>query len=226
MSFDYEFDFLFGAEHGIEPVIDEWGQLSYDYDHASEGIGLLLEQFHSSPLLQTLVEVLMGQVQDCEGVAWQLLTERTLDYATGDQLEGLGLIVGEPRNGRDDDEYRVALRVRIAVNRSNGKPEEILNVLDLIFSGALDAQVREYYPASFTIDLHNPAVAPNTADVVVRFLRDAKPAGVGMNLGYSVVPQAETLVWGDYEGQSVIGGPLDDYEGADVDPGVCGGVIW
>jgi hypothetical protein len=211
VSFDYEFDFLFGAEHGIEPLVDTWGQLAYDYDHAGEGVGLLLEQFHSSPLLQTLlVAVLMGQVQDCEGVAWQLLTERSLDYAVGDQLDGLGLVVGEPRNGRDDDQYRVALRVRIAVNRSNGKPEELLNVLNLIFEGALEAHLTEFYPAAFTIDLHNPAVSPNTPDVLIRFLRDAKPAGVGMNLGYSVSPHDETLVWGDYEGQVVDGGPLDD----------------
>lgn len=225
MSFDYEFDYLFGVEHGIEPVVETWGQLAYNYEHANEGVDLLLEQFHNSPLLQTMVAVLMGQVQDAEGVAWQLLTERSLDYAVGNQLDGLGLIVGEPRNGRDDDQYRVALRVRIAVNKSNGKPEELLNILSLLF-GTVDAWLREYYPAAVAIELRNPAVSPNAPDALIRFLRSAKAAGVKLDLAYTQVSQAETLVYGDYEGQVVTGGPLDDYEGADVDAGVVAGVIW
>lgn len=226
MSFDEEFDFLFGGEHGIEPVVDAWGDLSYDYDHVNEGVALLLEQFTSSDNLQLLVAVLMGQVQDAEGVAWQLLTERCIDYAAGDQLDGLGAIVGETRDGRADEVYRTAVRVRVAVNRSNGRAEDLLNILSLAFGASVDTWLREYPPAAIVIDIRNPAVTPNTPGSLIRFLRDAKAGGVRLDLGYTEVAHAETLVWGDYEGQTVVGGPLADYEGQDVDAGACAGVIW
>lgn len=226
MSFDYDFDFLFGAEHGIEPVVETWGALLYDYEHANEGVALLLEQFTGSPLLRTFVACLMGLVQDGEGVAWQLLTERCIDYAVGDQLDGLGAIVGEPRNGRADEVYRTAIRVRIAVNRSNGRVEELINILGLVFGATLDVWVREHPPAAMTVELRNPAVTPNTPEIVFGFLRDAKPAGVRLDLSYSIEDADDTLTWGDYEGQDVGGAGLDDYEGQDVGAGACAGVIW
>lgn len=226
MSFDYDLDFFFGAEHGIVPVVETWGELSYDRDHASEGVGLMLEQFRSSEAFKAFIAIAMYQIQDLEGAAWQLLTERNVEYATGAQMDGLGQVVGETRNGRTDDEYRVALRTRIAVNRSSGRAEELLNILDLLFGDTLDVWLREGTNASLSMDLRNPAVAPNTPAALIRFLRAAKAGGVRLDLVYTEVAHAETFAWGDYEGTTIVGGSFDDYEGQDVDAGRVAGVIW
>lgn len=226
MSFDYDLDFLFGIEHGITPVVETWGDLSYDRDVARDGVALLLEQFSKSENLKALVAILLNQIQDLEGAAWQLLTERNIEYATGAQLDGLGAIVGETRAGREDELYRVAIRVRIAVNRSNGRVEDLINILALLFGDELSVWPREHSIAAMTMELRNPALTPNTPGVLIGFLRDAKAAGVGFDLGYTEVTHAETLVFGDYEGSTVIGGGMDDYEGQDVDAGAVAGVIW
>lgn len=223
MSFDYEFDYTFGVEHGIEPVVDTWGQLIYDYEHANEGVALLLEQFTDSPNLQALVAVLMGQVQDCEGVAWQLLTERCIDYASGDQLDGLGAIVGETRDGRDDGLYRTAISVRIAVNRSNGRTEELISILGLLYGEDLVVWVRESL-MSLEFDLRNAYDDDAPPDIVVRLLRQAKAAGVRIELQYPVGSPDDEIRYGDYEGSDVGGLGLGDYEGSDVG-GYAAGVI-
>lgn len=222
-GFEYTFDFLFGAEHGIIPVADTQDGLAYEADHVGAGLDLLLEQFKEKPKLEAWLSVLLGQVQDVEGALWQLLTERDIERAEGAQLDGLGAIVGEPRNGKGDELYRTHIRVRVAVLKSNGRVEELLAILSLLYGEVLTVWVRESL-MGLEFDLRNEYDENAPPDVVVRILRQAKAGGVRLELQYPVGSPDDEIRFGDYEGTDVGGLGLGDYEGSDVG-GFAAGVI-
>jgi hypothetical protein len=79
--------------------------------------------------LQKLIAIYIQQIQELETMWFELINERTMDTAVGVQLDGLGDIVGEERFGRNDDDYRVAIKGRIRLNLSNGTAEDIVAVI-------------------------------------------------------------------------------------------------
>lgn len=99
------------------------------------------------PRVRELVVAMPRQLTIFEQVADQVRNERGLDLAIGVQLDALGLIVGEPRRGRNDEAYRRAIRFRIFVNISKGRPSDLIYVTQYI-SGGDDVQYLESYPAT------------------------------------------------------------------------------
>src|SRR5690606_15428098 len=77
----------------------------------------LVEQFKNRPRIRAMIEAFVGQVADLEDALEELRTGRSLDQAQGAQLDGLGTIIGLPRGGMDDEQYRARLRVQIRVLR-------------------------------------------------------------------------------------------------------------
>ena len=98
-------------------------------DHVARTLSLLIEEFKRSPLLNSTVKVIVNQQQEIEFVGNSLLTDRRLSQAGGAQLDGIGSIVGEPREGRSDEVYREAIEFRIYINVSNAEPETLIAAL-------------------------------------------------------------------------------------------------
>ena len=146
--------------------------------HIAELLDRRLEQFRDKDRFSAMLEVLGEQVQALEDALYQVLTETSIDVAVGAQLDGLGSVVGEERAGRDDDAYRVAIRVRIAINLSEGTPEDLL-ALALAISGGSNALLIEYFPASFEIQILDPVPSGTDPARIASVVRSGKPAGVG-----------------------------------------------
>ena len=89
--------------------------------HVQEGLANLVQQFKDKPDLAALLTSYLEQIQDLETAYFGLLTERTLNAAVGVQLDGIGAIVGEDRRGRDDADYRLAIRARIKASTPAGR---------------------------------------------------------------------------------------------------------
>src|SRR5690349_3946784 len=81
---------------------------------------------------EKLLAILATPFQSLENTLQDLLTKRSIDTAEGAQLDVIGKLVGQPRNGLDDDTYRRYCRARIATNRSNGTNENLITITDLI----------------------------------------------------------------------------------------------
>lgn len=103
--------------------------------------------FAGKPRASELIVVLPRQLTVFELVADQVKNERGLDLAIGVQLDALGEIVGEKRRGRGDEEYRKAIRFRIFVNISKGRPSDVNYVTQFLSEGD-DVQYLESYPAT------------------------------------------------------------------------------
>lgn len=169
--------------------------LSEKTNHVSEAIDNLISQFKDKPNFQAFVTSLVNQVQELEVALNDLITERTLETAVGEQLDGIGEILGEDRQGRNDDDYRTALRARILLNVGSGTPEEIVELVSYLTDDKSN-ELTEYFPAAFTIFVlgaltFTEAFNANTA------LQSGKPAGVLAHLIYGESPVSELFCYGD-----------------------------
>jgi len=106
-------------------------------DHAGVAQGLLPGQFINSTNLRALVEALVGvsnpvtwTIQELEDTLFDLLNNRWLSTAVGEQLDKMGEVLGESRLSAVDAEYRDALYLRVLINVSEGEPERLIEVLD------------------------------------------------------------------------------------------------
>lgn len=99
----------------------------------SDAQDLWTYQLKGKATIDALTSLFATESQAWEEVADDILLARAIDTAVGDQLDDLGLIVGQLREGRTDDRYRVWIRARIAANRSSGSPVDMYKVASLIF---------------------------------------------------------------------------------------------
>ncbi len=158
-------------------------------DHVGLAAERITEQFRRSPNFQAWVAL--------HAARWQVLDDQTLlieqvrdpDVAAGVQLDQIGERVGQAREGRDDPEYRLWIKARQFINRSNGYPDDSLIVLQLI-EPALVPTIEEYYPSSYVIHADELVADP---DAIWRILVQVKPAGVKMYLTYGLGEDEATL---------------------------------
>lgn len=125
-----------------------------------------------------------SESQLIEDGLWEIILERLLINAVGVQLDMLGKIVGEPRFTTDDDEYRIAIYARIAINVSNGLWEDVYQVARLVLrsgSSEIDFEIVEYSTAIIIWALEELTNDPNIA---VNYLWEARAAGVRIWLVY------------------------------------------
>lgn len=116
-----------------------------------EALGYIMEQFRGAPLIEVITEAFALQNQELALVFLQIKIDRTIDRATGAQLDGLGVLLDVRRLGRNDTDYRASLKTRIRINRSFGTTEEIYAVLMLLFEGQYRIQDTGF--ASFLVEI-------------------------------------------------------------------------
>ena len=158
--------------------------------HVAEALANLVTQFKDKPKLAAFITALINQVSDLENVFFQLIDDRTLDTAVGVQLDGFGLIVGENREGRSDDEYRIAIRARIILNLGHGTPEDLIALLSAVSDGK-NVHLEEYFPAALTTLV--TGVTISEAILLNDALQSGKPAGVKAHLIYGEVDEDDLL---------------------------------
>lgn len=170
-------------------------------DYAAIAVPRLTGQFQNSPKLKALMAAIVGPLTTLETDADAVIAERWIDTAIGKQLDGCGAIVGEARQGRDDDAYRVAIKFRVFVNISKGTPTDLIRGLKFL-TDPTDCQYLEAYPATallftngFFVDHKiQPAmqdlapaavsvvpVAVSFADKPLRFAREPLPGELFVN---------------------------------------------
>lgn len=141
-----------------------------------------------------LKSVIGSGVQDVENAAQQVLNGFSVDDAVGAQLDILGSIVGQLRNGMIDDDYRRTIRARIAVNRSKGTIADIIKVADLIvYDDNATLQVDNQGAAAVVLRVIDDSLPDATASILIRMLEDTKAGGVRIILEWSPLPVVDWL---------------------------------
>jgi len=140
-------------------------------DQVLSGLGKLIYQWQNKPNVVGLLTSYMESVQGVEDTFEQLLKERSLDTAIGAQLDVLGLIIGEDRKGRSDADYRLALKLRVAINKSDGTEPVVTSLIKQITS-ADTATFEDVYPAGvkYTLEGLNVEVDDSILDEIKNIL--------------------------------------------------------
>ena len=153
----------------------------------------LLAQFAGQPNMEAIMASYGVQFQELEDMFWDLYLLQALANAEGEQLNQLGIIVDEPRSGKDDDNYRAAIYGRIALNRSHGRTEDII----LAMTGLQDDrwQLREIGDATLImrlLDVIDPLIDPTTFNDA---LQRIKGGGVEAVFQYNTYDDDNTFRW-------------------------------
>jgi len=162
-------------------------ELVYVPDHADVAVADLLHQDRDKPRLLALVRGLAAGVQELEDLAFPALVDGgVLDASSGAQLDQWGALVGEPRLGLGDDDYRRFIAARVLVNIGSGTVEDLLTVWGLVTGPSV---VRYFLtpPAGYRLQAVRAAwLDPQVRRRVVRIMADASPAGVEYALVTSI----------------------------------------
>lgn len=160
-------------------------------DHVDQAQAKLLEQFQDKPLLLALLASYIRRIQRLENAVWEVIEIRGIDASEGVGLDAIGVIVGRPRLGLEDIEYRISLKAQIRINRSSGTPEDMIDVTTLSLPDGFDFTYQEFYPATIWIDI----IDVITVNPLVIFdnLTRAKPGGVRLIFSYSTDEDAFTF---------------------------------
>lgn len=151
--------------------------LEHVTDHEARGAALLSEQFKSQPKLVALLKSWLAQVQALEDAAYQLQVQRALATATGKNLDVLGAIVGQSRGGRTDSQYRIWIAGRVLVNKSRGRPPQLIAIASKLCEGPVE--FREYATAAFIMYSHSPVLGTDGVEIA-KLLKLAKAGGISM----------------------------------------------
>lgn len=173
----------------------------YVADYVGRMQSLLIEQFQPKPAINGVVESIGVGMQRIESMWNDFLRFRYVDSAFGAQLDIIGEIVGQEREGRDDADYRAAIKARISVNISNGEPDSVIEAVKF-FTDADRVLLHEFYPASINV-FSNGAVLPgNLFDSILA----VRPAGVNL-----MVTWCPGTNWFEFDGEGGVPNPEGNY---------------
>ena len=146
-----------------------------------ESIELFIEQFKGATAIEGLARSLMAGLDSVETTLDDLLLKRWLALAVGTQLDRLGVILGQPRYGRNDEAYRAALYFQIFINTSKADPEAIIKATRVLSAGTF-LRYWENYPAGYQIFTDGPNTLDISGAVLLKFPLELNDNGVIYNL--------------------------------------------
>ena len=165
-------------------------------NHYARSLDVLVSQFKDKPNIQALIHAFCDQMQECEDVNWQLLTERWLDVAVGFQLDVLGDLVGMRRRidpTWSDDFYRRMIGIKFRVNASQGEGETMIYIL--LHSTDSDHVLWDEYPRATATASFDGSV--ENIHIIAGLMQDAKDGGVRLVLIHYEGDDAFTFDLGD-----------------------------
>lgn len=191
--FEFPISFIFDDDGTFIELEGEY--LEREDQHCIVGQGFLIEQYKEKPRLAELLCIWLDQVQDLENAAWRCATERSVDTAIGAQLDQIGVIVGQPRLGLDDEDYRPLIRARVLANRSEGTVGDLYAVARAAMGVETGSgEVDPYYPASVYFWVGAPLDFGDA--ILFDLLRDSVMGGVRLIVIFLVAPLASSFVFG------------------------------
>ena len=109
-------------------------------------LNLLTSQYKTKPKLQAWMRVVLNVFQDINLCLASFVTAFNINYAVGDQLDLLGVIVGVNRTIRfqpsnsvspvlDDSTYRILLLAKMYQNHWNGRINSLYSIWQTLFPG-------------------------------------------------------------------------------------------
>lgn len=162
-------------------------------DYVERGPASLSDRYRK-PSIVALLRSWLGEVQEVENAFWQLLTERSVPNAVGAQLDVLGRLVDQPREGRSDEIYRIWVSAKVMVLRASGLVEELVAIVKHLLPD-VPIYLEEYYPLAMMMRAENP-IDPTLGTQIAKFLAAAKGGGVALQFEWFAAGMDQPLMLG------------------------------
>ena len=120
-------------------------------DHEDQAQARLPEQFKGKVLTIAMVRALAAETQDIEDAAFPMFSLLNIATMIGAQLDGIGDILTERRDGKSDADYRVALQSKAARITASGTPEQVIERFIALTGATPPVDFSERFPAGYTI---------------------------------------------------------------------------
>jgi hypothetical protein len=192
--------------------MDLWSDDIAVADHATVGLARLIWQYRGDhPRLQAALQAQLDEDDRLEAVLYDVLVGLWPLTAVGTQLDLLGEIVGQERGDLTDDEYRIVILCRILANRSDGRTEDLLGIIDV--AGATGTtQVDESWPCGLVVSVAGTDYGWVLGDIVA----DATGGGIALHWSWTSHDDADVFAMGDTLGadETNASGGFGDLTGA------------
>jgi hypothetical protein len=161
----------------------------------AEGVARLLVMLRK-PRNIALLSSYLQEIQELEDAIWAVYIDRMLrgGNLTTDILNKIGKIVGQNREGQNNDNYALLISARILVNRSSAQRAPLIKIARLLIPNT-PITVYDMPPASVMIVPQGP-VGFDPYLIGNQFLIPAAAAGVYLMFTWTLTPIANTLMWG------------------------------
>ena len=160
-------------------------------DHIQQARSRLVEQDKESNNIIKFQDALVGKWQELENLVWDILSEKNIFVAKYKSLDYLGDIVNEPRNYREDEEYRRAIINKIIQNNSTGTPEEIITLASFFVDDLNKIHLVEILQNAFFIEIkYNLTI--NQVNMIKEMIIFSKPICVDF-AGIVIIPDGAII---------------------------------
>ena len=146
-------------------------------DHSDAAKARLLEQYKGIVSVEGLLDSLGGQqVQDLEDAIYGLKNRLDIDVSEGIQLDDIGEIVGQDRQGQGDEVYKLLIKARIGKNVSESEIERVISVWKIITQSTV-VHLIEVFPAEVAVYGDVP-LDPSLITLAIALIQDVVGAGI------------------------------------------------
>lgn len=121
---------------------------------------LLPQQYKDAPNLNKLLEVILEPANELKVVFADIKNLLDIENNSGAQLDLIGEIVVQKRNGLNDADYRKLLRFKIKKNTSKATVEDIVSILKFLTNGTR-VVYSDNPPAAYTIYTNGQTIPAN-----------------------------------------------------------------
>lgn len=166
-------ELLLGGEAGPFVVID----------HAAGAVNRLPAQFKGKAGIEALLTALTTPMNELELIIWSLIIQRTIEFAIEAQLDVIGKIVWQHRDGLSDDIYRRYIKASIATQQSHGLVTTLIKIAKLVLGDTETYVEIEQMPiATVVVTISERSVTTEVANALMAFLTRAVAGGVRLDL--------------------------------------------
>lgn len=169
--------------------------------HVQDGTDLLIDAFRRRAKFVAYQQTFLTQIQELEDAVFDVIAKQSVievvdgfGTAEGVFLDMIGRIVGEERQDKTDADYLPFIRAKVRANRSDGKINELIEILALILPDLELSSFDLTYSSLSTMRVFvNSDLTSNELDAVRRFMLLAVEATVDLRIQYNTDPPENTF---------------------------------
>ncbi|CAM0047050.1 hypothetical protein VPHK406_0064 [Vibrio phage K406] len=151
-------------------------------DHVTEGLSKFTSRLDHEEL-KNFVSIFLERYQKVEDSLLVLSNQKSIDLAEGVWLDYIGQLLGIPREGLSDIDYRLKLRTRILSSNADGTPNKVIQLVkDFTSSAALENPSVMYRHQNLTYAVLVINSQTNIGKDLYSLVEDIRPAGVNLKL--------------------------------------------